>query len=623
MNQRDAIDRFNSDVDHLLRQAGLNDPGPTSDNHDELLNLAQKLATTDLSKQSRIRYSLRRRLLSRIENSPVTSAEVPGPWSLIQSLLRPKQLIRNKLVLASLIVALSLVIGFSLPGLQLRQRLVTLLAQLWLYLPIEQEVSPHVLVLRWQFRGEGGIGTNPIAANGMIYVGSNGGYLYALDGGTGQEIWRFEAGENINFSPAVAGDLVYAVSGTALYALDSYTGQEQWRFTAESPFSTAPALSEGMVYAGGDDGQFYALRARTGEEIWRIQAGNAILNSAKGTGRILYVTSQDRFIYALESETGYEKWRFKAGDWMSAAPLEVGGEVYVGSHDENLYVLDTETGQEKRRYEIRDDIRSSAVLGDGVIYFGSYNSLLYAVDAETGQEKWRFKMGKQTRSAPIVVEGIVYIGSGDGYLYGINAQTGEAVEQYGVDSQIYSTPAVAGNILYFVSGKGDLYAVQRIPQPSAEEEAAIQEPVPAQTEPPSFQFTPGGWYIIGELESIWFKGRIVDGAGNPVNGFSIQADNGPVRILSAPSGPNRWQPDAAPGEWQIAIAGIEQRPDWWWLTVVRADCETADDAPWFDTDCQQITRLSESIKIQITYPTEMVFNADWTCHWDCQNSDEK
>jgi hypothetical protein len=256
------------------------------------------------------------------------------------------------------------------------------------------------------------------------------------------------------------------------------------------------------------------------------------------------------------------------------------------------------------------------------------------VDAETAQEKWRFKTGKQTRASPVVVDGVVYIGSGDGYLYGIDAQTGEAIERYGVDSQIYSTPAAVGNTLYFVSGKGELYAVQRTSQPSVGEAPEIEEAAPV--EPPSFQFTPGGWYILdqepeGRMEdwyiagpwpAIRFRGRMVDAAGNPVNGFSVQADNGLMTILSVPSGPNRWQPrQVDEGEWEIVIPGIEENTGWWWLTAVRYECAT--EAAEFDPQCQKVTRLSESIKVEITQPDEMAINADWTCHWGCQNSDEK
>lgn len=390
---------------------------------------------------------------------------------------------------------------------------------------------------------------------------------------------------------------------------------ELWRTQKDSRFSFGPVLNAGLVLVGAEDGSLYALEAETAQEKWQFKAGNVILPQATVAGETLYVGSQDHFLYALDVETGREKWRFDAGNWLSSPPVEVAGMVYVGSHSENLYVLDAATGRELRRYPLGLAVRTSATLAEGVIYFGSYDGYLHAVEGTTGEEKWRFSLGKQTRSAPLVVGGIVYIGSGDGYLYEIEARTGLEIAHYGIDSQIYTTPAALDETIYFVSGKGDLYAVQKTPVSPAD--------TPPETrnlsagESPGFQFTPGGWYVVGQAEAVHFRGRIVDGAGQPVNGVSIQADNGSLQTLSAPSGPNRWQPSVQAGEWEIAIPPDQVKTGWWWLTVVRDDCVAG--GAEFEPQCQDVTRLSESVKVEVVYPAEMVINADWTCQWDCQN----
>lgn len=631
MNQRELADRFDNDIDNLLQEVGVSDQKPVSPEYEAMLKVAHTLATSDFSRQSHIRPSLRRRLLSRIDQSPTSVAEVPGPLSLIKQFFKPDPtrprpaapFWKNKLILttlASLILVVGLVTGGVPSG--LRQRLVDLLAQVLVYLPWERPVSPHMLALRWQFHGEGGLSSDPVAANGLIYVGGNSGYVYALDGQSGQEVWRFKTEASVNFSPAVAAGTIYVVSAGYGYALDSSTGQEQWRFKAEGQFSMTPLTSDTTVYLGSDQGWLYALDNQTGRERWRYKAGNAILPYATVAGKTLYVGSQDHFLYALELETGREKWRFDAGNWLSAAPIEVAGLVYVGSYDEYLYVLKAETGQEQQRYDLGKAVRTSATLAAGMIYFGSYDSYLHAVEGATGEEKWRFKMGKQTRSAAVVAEGVIFIGSGDGYLYEVDARTGTELARYGVDSHLYTAPTVVGDTIYFVSGKGELYAVQRSPLPVPTEQSEAPEQISVEDEPAGFQFTPGGWYVAGQAEVIRFRGRMVDGAGNPVNGVSVQADNGTTSLLSVPSGPNRWQPKAAAGAWEIVIPNVKDGAGWWWLTVVRAECRGAGQAD-FNPQCQQFTRLSESVKVKVVYPAETVINADWTCQWRCEVAGEK
>ena len=66
MNERDWADRFSSDVDGLLNQAGRTDSEPTPTEYRQALDLARTLATADFSAESQVRQELRRRLLNRI-----------------------------------------------------------------------------------------------------------------------------------------------------------------------------------------------------------------------------------------------------------------------------------------------------------------------------------------------------------------------------------------------------------------------------------------------------------------------------------------------------------------------------------------------------------------------------
>jgi uncharacterized protein YraI len=157
--------------------------------------------------------------------------------------------------------------------------------------------------------------------------------------------------------------------------------------------------------------------------------------------------------------------------------------------------------------------------------------------------------------------------------------------------------------------------------PPAPAEAPAEEPAepaePPPPPPPKYQFTPTGWHASGNAGLIQFKGRIRDEGGNLVNGYSVLLDNWSWSVLSHPSGPSRHYPQKGPGEWDVVIAenNLGSGLGWWWLTVVRYDCENFD---WsFNAQCKQFTRLSEDVKIMVNWPDETIINADWVCHWDC------
>jgi outer membrane protein assembly factor BamB len=62
---------------------------------------------------------------------------------------------------------------------------------------LQERYSP-TLATRWTFGGDGRISTAPIVVNGYVYVGSETGRLWALNGATGQSVWSTDVGAPID-----------------------------------------------------------------------------------------------------------------------------------------------------------------------------------------------------------------------------------------------------------------------------------------------------------------------------------------------------------------------------------------------------------------------------------------
>lgn len=169
-----------------------------------------------------------------------------------------------------------------------------------------------------------------------------------------------------------------------------------------------------------------------------------------------------------------------------------------------------------------------------------------------------------------------------------------------------------------INGDPQTVDVVEAPPPPAAAAPAPQPQEPAEPPPPpapSYQFTPTGWYASENAAICHFKGRIRDEAGNLVNGYSVYVTNDAWGVVSHPSGASNHYPDKGDGEWDVAGIELGNCPGWWKLSVVRYDCP--DFFAAFDAQCKQFTVLSEEIPVEVVYPDEMVINADWVCHWDC------
>ena len=93
--------------------------------------------------------------------------------------------------------------------------------------------------------------------NGVVYVGSDDGKVYALNAATGAKMWSYTTDDYVSSSPAVVNGVVYVGSGLKDGNSTPSTpppgpscGARHQRRRLSSP-----AVANGVVYVGSDDGK--------------------------------------------------------------------------------------------------------------------------------------------------------------------------------------------------------------------------------------------------------------------------------------------------------------------------------------------------------------------------------
>src|SRR3954452_20711184 len=66
---------------------------------------------------------------------------------------------------------------------------------------------PKFTKVKWKFHTQGGVLSSPAVVNGVVYVGSEDGNLYAVDQESGALKWKFPTGSRVRSSPAVDGGI--------------------------------------------------------------------------------------------------------------------------------------------------------------------------------------------------------------------------------------------------------------------------------------------------------------------------------------------------------------------------------------------------------------------------------
>lgn len=258
--------------------------------------------------------------------------------------------------------------------------------------------------------------STPVAINGILYLQTAQGDVFAVNGATGHMIWEYKSGfVGTERGPAVANGVVYsALGGEHVVALNERTGALKWQVQVGTPGQDDTALKAetpwtsyyqvpngpGLVLVGTDNadagavrGHLYALNAADGAVVWSF-AGTVADKTWSGNS-----------------------WQLGGGDaWLPPAIDPQSGLIYQT-------FANPEPGQ-----------NGAARAGDN-----NYTNSVVAIRAATGQKVWAFQSvhhdlwDYDNEMSPVIanvlypsgVKKVVIYGSKSSYLYYLNAATGK------------------------------------------------------------------------------------------------------------------------------------------------------------------------------------------------------
>jgi len=229
------------------------------------------------------------------------------------------------------------------------------------------------LAPRWMFGlpNTSPLQVTPVVVDGVMYV-TSANQCYALDAGTGREIWHYSrprtrnlignAAGGINRGVGVAGDRVFMVTDHAhIIALNRMTGALLW------------------------ETEMADWRQNYNATVAPLPVGNLVITGTSGGDE-----GVRGFLAAYDQASGKEVWRF----WTVPAPGEPGSETWqgggiahpgaatwlTGTYDPELDTLYWPTGNPT------PDLDGDNRQGDNL-----YSDSVIALDPKTGKLKWHFQ----------------------------------------------------------------------------------------------------------------------------------------------------------------------------------------------------------------------------------------
>jgi alcohol dehydrogenase (cytochrome c) len=264
--------------------------------------------------------------------------------------------------------------------------------------------------------------TTPIVVEGIMYV-TSANECYALDAGSGKQLWHFQrpvtkglvgnAAGGFNRGAAVSGDRLFMVTDHAhILALNRFTGAVLW------------------------DTEMADYRQNYNATGAPIVVGNLVVSGTAGGEE-----GVRGFVAAYDQTTGKEAWRF----WTVPKPGEPGSETwkgvdiehggaptwFTGTYDPALDLVYWPTGNAS------PDLNGDNRLGDNL-----YACSILAIEAKTGKLKWYYQFTPHDEwdwdaTEPPVLLDINWKGqprkllvqaNRNGFLYILDRQTGKLLQ---------------------------------------------------------------------------------------------------------------------------------------------------------------------------------------------------
>ncbi len=308
-----------------------------------------------------------------------------------------------------------------------------------------------------------------------------------------------------------AASVTLASSDGTVVALDGASGQDLWRASAGS------AIAAGA----GTDGRYAAVVTRDndlvvmeqGRPLWREPLGAAVFTSPLVAGARVFVSGADRSISAFDAQTGRRLWNYTRPGEQALALRQAGvllavGDTLVGGMSGRLIGLDPRTGAVRWDVAIANprgtndverlvDLVGSVSREGDVVCARAFQAAVGCVNAARGSllwskpangsegvhgdassvfgaegdgrvTAWRRSDGERSwtserlkyrgLSAPLSIGRSVAVGDAQGYVHFLSREDGSPMGRMPTDgSAIATAPVLVGNTLVVVTRNGGVF----------------------------------------------------------------------------------------------------------------------------------------------------------------------
>jgi outer membrane protein assembly factor BamB len=335
------------------------------------------------------------------------------------------------------------------------------------------------------------IAYNPTLHTTLVFIGTEDGFLEALNLSNGQIVWTNWLGSPMASSPVYSAGSLYVGTqrNSALFDVNATTGRDVCSmpiaYTVQgTPVVATPPGGIRSAYIGSEGGPTYAMNAANCSLEWKFTAFTlpvgtwdpySYVVAQNGTPLVVIGSANpDSTIYAIDANNGKLEWKYRTvfpagGNWDLGAGVTISapgvngfanGVGYAINKYCGLVGVSLNNGTPVWGENIDNltgsipECRSTPALAGTQLVFG-HNGGIIDVNAKNGSVRWVYAdaSGTEIISSPAIVgrtiaTSIVVAGDLGGSLDVLSVETGQLLYSYQTGNYITGSPAISdGNIV--------------------------------------------------------------------------------------------------------------------------------------------------------------------------------
>jgi outer membrane protein assembly factor BamB len=316
---------------------------------------------------------------------------------------------------------------------------------------------------------------SPAVAGNSVYAAASDGTITRLDGGSGKQLWRINAGERLTGGVGADGKLVAVGSGKGEVLAFDANGTALWKTQVSSEVLAAPQVADDVIVVRSVDNRIFGLDATDGKRKWYYQRSSPALTVRSPAGitisrGVVYAGFAGGKLVAINLSNGAVRWEATVALPRGTTELErvtdvIGlpvvteREVCAVAYQGRIGCFELANGQSVWGREMSST--SGLSLDARYVFVSDDKGAVHALDRIGGSSVWKQeKLRLRNLSAPLALGREIVVADIQGYVHLLARDSGAFVGRVATDGSPVSTnPVMLPNGGFLIQTRnGGLYA---------------------------------------------------------------------------------------------------------------------------------------------------------------------